>query len=36
MLVTYNLKDLAETGQRFGISVLRPGDWLKKVKTSAN
>lgn len=31
-LVTYNLKDFAEAGERFRISVLRPGDLLKKVK----
>jgi putative PIN family toxin of toxin-antitoxin system len=31
-LVTYNLKDFAGAGERFRISVLRPGDLLKKVK----
>lgn len=31
-LVTYNLKDFAEAGERFRISVLRPADLLKKVK----
>ena len=31
-LVTYNIKDFAEAGDRFRISVLRPGDLLKKVK----
>ncbi len=31
-LVTYNIKDFAEAGERFRISVLRPGDLLKKVK----
>ena len=31
-LVTYNTKDFAEAGERFRISVLRPGDLLKKVK----
>jgi len=32
VLVTYNVKDFAEAGERFRISVLRPGDLLKKVK----
>jgi hypothetical protein len=27
-----NIKDFAEAGERFRISVLRPGDLLKKVK----
>jgi putative PIN family toxin of toxin-antitoxin system len=31
-LVTYNVKDFAEAAERFRISVLRPGDLLKKVK----
>lgn len=31
-LVTYNLKDFAEAGERFRTSVLRPADLLKKVK----
>lgn len=31
-LVTYNIKDFAEAGERFSISVLRPGDLLKRVK----
>ncbi len=31
-LVTYNIKDFAEAGERFRVSVLRPGDLLKKVK----
>jgi predicted nucleic acid-binding protein len=31
-LVTYNLADFAEAGERFNISVLRPGDLLKRVK----
>lgn len=31
-LVTYNIKDFAEAGERFRISVLRPQDLLKKVK----
>jgi putative PIN family toxin of toxin-antitoxin system len=31
-LVTYNIKDFAEAGERFRISVLRPGDFLKKVE----
>jgi predicted nucleic acid-binding protein len=31
-LVTYNTKDFAEAGERFGISVLRPVDLLKKVR----
>lgn len=30
-LVTYNIKDFAAAGERFRISVLRPGDLLKKV-----
>ncbi|MFZ3340222.1 MAG: putative toxin-antitoxin system toxin component, PIN family [Terriglobales bacterium] len=29
-LVTYNIKDFAEAGERFRISVLRPGDLLKQ------
>jgi len=32
-LVTYNIADFAEAGERFRVSVLRPGDLLKKVKT---
>jgi putative PIN family toxin of toxin-antitoxin system len=31
-VVTYNLKDFADAAERFRISVLRPGDLLKKVK----
>jgi putative PIN family toxin of toxin-antitoxin system len=31
-LVTHNIKDFATAGERFRISVLRPGDLLKKVK----
>jgi putative PIN family toxin of toxin-antitoxin system len=31
-LVTYNIKDFAEAGERFRISVLRPGDLSKRVK----
>jgi putative PIN family toxin of toxin-antitoxin system len=31
-LVTYNLKDFAEAGKRFRIPVLRPGDFLRKMK----
>ena len=31
-LVTYNIADFAEAGERFRVSVLRPGDLLKKVK----
>jgi predicted nucleic acid-binding protein len=31
-LVTYNIADFAEAGERFKTSVLRPGDLLKKVK----
>src|SRR5437764_11888823 len=31
-LVTYNIKDFAEAGGRFRISLLRPGDLLRKVK----
>jgi len=31
-LVTYNLADFAGPAERFRISVLRPGELLKKVK----
>src|SRR5713101_1284313 len=31
-LVTYNIRDFAGAAERFRISVLRPGDLLKKVK----
>jgi len=31
-LVTYNIADFAKAGERFRVSVLRPGDLLKKVK----
>jgi predicted nucleic acid-binding protein len=31
-LVTYNVADFAGPAERFRISVLRPGDLLKKVK----
>jgi len=34
-LVTYNVTDFAGPAERFGISVLRPGDLLKKVKPRA-
>ncbi len=30
--MTYNLKDFAKAGEHFRISVLRPGDLLKKVE----
>jgi putative PIN family toxin of toxin-antitoxin system len=32
-LVTYNIADFTGPGERFRLSVLRPGDLLKKVKT---
>jgi predicted nucleic acid-binding protein len=32
-LVTYNVADFAGVAERFGVSVLRPADLLKKVKT---
>ena len=31
-VVTYNVGDFAEAGQRFGIPILQPGDLLRKVK----
>lgn len=31
-LVTYNIADFAEAGERFKIPVLRPADLLKKVR----
>jgi len=31
-LVTHNMKGFAEAGERFRISVLRPGDLLRKMK----
>ena len=31
-LVTYNVRDFALPGERFGISVLGPGELLKKVR----
>ncbi|HEY5176197.1 MAG TPA: putative toxin-antitoxin system toxin component, PIN family [Terriglobales bacterium] len=31
-LVTYNVRDFASAGERFGISVLSPVELLKKVK----
>jgi putative PIN family toxin of toxin-antitoxin system len=31
-IVTYNVADFAEAGDHFEISVLRPGELLKKVK----
>lgn len=31
-IVTYNAADFAMAGERFGISVLRPGDVLKRVR----
>jgi len=31
-LVTYNIKDFAAAGERFRISLLRPGDLLKRVR----
>ena len=30
-LVTYNIGDFAQAGERFGIPILRPGELLKKV-----
>ena len=32
-LVTYNVVDFAGIAERFGVSVLRPGELLKKVKS---
>jgi predicted nucleic acid-binding protein len=32
-VVTYNVADFAAAAKRFKISVLRPGDLLKKVKS---
>jgi len=32
-LVTYNVSDFAGVAERFGVSVLRPADLLKKVKS---
>jgi len=31
-VVTYNVGDFISAGERFGISILRPGDLLRKVK----
>ena len=31
-LVTYNVSDFAQAGERFRIPILRPGELLKKVK----
>ena len=31
-LVTYNIADFAAAGERFRISVVRPGELLRKVK----
>src|SRR5260221_8719338 len=31
-IVTYNVADFAEAGKRFAISIMRPGELLKKVK----
>ena len=31
-IVTYNVADFAEAGERFAISILRPAALLKKVK----
>ncbi len=31
-IVTYNVADFAEAGERFGISIMRPAELLKKVK----
>lgn len=32
-IVTYNISDFAEAGERFNISVLQPGELLKKVRS---
>jgi len=31
-IVTYNVADFAEAGERFAISIMRPAELLKKVK----
>ena len=31
-IVTYNVADFAEAGERFAISIMRPAEFLKKVK----
>jgi len=31
-VVTYNVGDFLSAGERFGISILRPGDLLRKVR----
>ncbi len=31
-LVTYNIRDFAEAGDRFSIPIAHPADLLKKVK----
>jgi len=31
-LVTYNVRDFAAAGERFGVPVLSPSELLKKVK----
>jgi predicted nucleic acid-binding protein len=31
-LVTYNIRDFTEAGERFAVPVLRPPDLLKMVK----
>jgi predicted nucleic acid-binding protein len=31
-IVTYNVVDFAEAGERFAISIMRPAELLKKVK----
>ena len=31
-IVTYNVADFAEAGERFAISIMRPGELLRKVK----
>ena len=31
-IVTYNVADFAEAGERFAIPILRPAELLKKVK----
>jgi len=32
VLVTYNVRDFARAGERFGIAILSPAELLKKVK----
>lgn len=31
-LVTYNIRDFAEAGERFGIPIVHPADLLRKVE----